>query len=144
MVGMLHRDGMHIIREQPSADPDLIDPQHGELIELQAMNATSKTDEASKKRRARLTHRLTEDVDALITAIQIDIGTATAGKNRTRHSHRRLLAAVAEIEQIDRVGDPEGLALLPRLAPNLQQAAGVGGQHGPRLRLANVVELAAT
>ncbi len=83
------------------------------------MNAANKSDEASKKRRARLTHRLTADVDALITAIQIDIRIATTANNRTKHLHRRLLAAIAEIEQVDWMGDPEGLALLPCLPGDL-------------------------
>jgi hypothetical protein len=86
MVGISHRDGMHIIREQPAADPDLIDSQHGELIEFQATNATNNSDAASKKRRIRLTHRLTEDVDALIRAIRIDIQARATMKNRTRRS----------------------------------------------------------
>src|SRR3569623_2137342 len=46
MVGMLHRDGMHIIREQPAANPDLIDPQHGELVDDGVAPASSRIDKS--------------------------------------------------------------------------------------------------
>jgi hypothetical protein len=52
------------------------------------------------------------------------------------------LFPIAQIEQIHRMINPQPLALLLRLAGNLQDAAGVGGDDGVSAGAENVLQFA--